>query len=143
MQKLVSHAGSLFLSLYVLTYSIILPFSLTPMVLCFGDDGHIAIEPACSTYACGDPADRFDHLIQKHENLTGQETDCRDVALINVSSTLYLEKTTKLKNISEQRSTHPTAQISKPYSKVRSEFILKNISNKPALKNLQTTILLI
>jgi len=89
----------LFLSGLILAYSTILQFSIPSIVLCFGDDGHIAFEQSDDDYQCVDLGDNKDHLQNKHKNLSHQEDDCRDIPLITVLSNLYLEKDGKVKTV--------------------------------------------
>jgi hypothetical protein len=143
-QNLSHQTGIVILILYIFTYLLILPISLPSLVLCFGEDGHIAIEPSCKTTdQCNELLDRLHHLIKTHENLAPQEEDCRDVALINVSSTLYQEKTVNLKNIYNHIAAIPAVQLFTRISNVPYESNQNTYFFLTSLKSLQTMILLI
>jgi hypothetical protein len=87
------------LSLLILGYSTVLQFSLPSVVLCFGDDGHIAFKQSEDDFQCNDLSDQNDHLADNHINLSHQDDDCDDIPLINLLSTPFLEKDGKSKNV--------------------------------------------
>jgi hypothetical protein len=97
MDKRISRITRLLLSIAVLAYSSLLQFSLPSIVLCFGDDGHIAFEQSGDNFKYDETEDSGDHPIHKHKNLSHQEDDCQDISLMTVLSNLYLKKDGKIK----------------------------------------------
>ncbi len=130
------------LSVVILVYSTILQFSMPSIVLCFGDDGHIAFEQSDDNYQCVDFDDNKDHPLNKHKNLSHQEDDCQDIPLMNVLSALYLEKngkikTLKLANFDVKIKTIKTHLVS--HFDIHKDLTIIHSS----MKSLQATILLI
>jgi hypothetical protein len=130
------------LSLLILTYSTVLQFSIPSIVLCFGDDGHIAFEQSEEDFPCTDLGDHNNHRADNHTDLAHQDDDCEDIPLINLFSTPFLEKNGKSKDIKAT-----TIEI---YSKSINAHTVSNLElNKDStiihssLKSLQSTILLI
>jgi hypothetical protein len=130
------------LSLLLLVYSTVLQFSLPAVVLCFGDDGHIAFEQSELENPCVDTTEHGDYLIGSHENLSHQDEDCNDIPLINLYSIPFIEKESKSKTLK--------LSIVENYSKFTntsfiSQFniVQKSTTNHPILECLQSTILLI
>ena len=130
------------LSVFILAYSTILQFSMPSIVLCFGDDGHIAFEQSDDNYQCVDFGDNKDHPLNKHKNLSHQENDCHDIPLMNVLSALYLEKDGKIKTLKltafdPKINTIKTHLVS--HFDIHKDFTIIHFS----MKSLQATILLI
>ena len=86
------------LSLLILVYSTVLQFSMPSVVLCFGNDGHIAFEQFEDGYPFVDSDEHGDHLPGSHENLSHQDEECNDILLINLFSIPFLEKESISKN---------------------------------------------
>jgi len=130
------------LSLIILVYSTMLQFSVPSVVLCFGNDGHIAFEQAEDWYPCMDLNKQGDNLIGNHESLSHQEEDCNDIPLINLFSIPFIEKECKSKNFE-------ISIVDNYYKMTYSNFIShlnllkESIAIHPTVENLQTTILLI
>lgn len=130
------------LSLLILTYSTVLQFSIPSIVLCFGDDGHIAFEQSEEDFPCTDSGDHDAHLANNHKVLSGQDDDCEDIPLINLFSTPFVEKDGKSKNV---RTT-----LIDIYTKTINDNSVQNLDFKKVTtiihfsrKSLQSTILLI
>ena len=140
--KLINRITILLQSLSILAYSTILQFSIPSIVLCFGDDGHIAFEQSGDNFKCDETEDPSDHPVHKHKNLSHQEDDCQDIPLTTVLSNLYLEKDGKAKTV---KLFQGSAIIKIKNSDFDSRF---NIHQKDSIlhssmKCLHTTILLI
>jgi hypothetical protein len=130
------------LSLLILAYSTVLQFSTSSFVLCFGDDGHIAFEQSDENYQCGDLDDNKDHPLNKHKNLSHQEDDCNDLQLLNILTTLFLEKDGKTK-IAKLTVIDATVDILQVHFLSKSEIHNSYNIIQPSMKSLQATILLI
>ena len=131
----------LFLSTIILVYSTVIQFSIPSFVLCFGDDGHIAFEQTGGDNQC-DHEDERDHPIHKHKNLAHQKDDCQDIPLLNVFSSLYLEKNGKIKlfNLAlESGKTYKSSYYLATRLNLFNDFAFIHSS----MKSLQATILLI
>ncbi len=130
------------LSLLILAYSTVLQFSMPSIVLCFGEDGHIAFEQSDENYQCVDINDNANLPVNKCPELSDQKNDCQDVPLISILSTLYLKKDSKSK-------TAKLAIVDVTVDTIKDYLVSKiEISNKyniihPSMLSLQTTILLI
>jgi len=140
--KIADKISILMLSLLILLYSTILQFSVQSVVLCFGDDGHIAFEQSEVGYPCVDSDEHGNHLIDSHENLSHQDGGCNDVSLINFSSNPYIGKECKLKNfklspVDIRLKTSNSINIS-PFN-----FLINPIIIHPTTESLRNTILLI
>ena len=140
--KRINRITILFLSGLILAYSTILQFSIPSIVLCFGDDGHIAFEQSDDDYQCVDFGDNKDHLQNKHKNLSHQEDDCQDIPLMTVLSTLYLEKDGKIKTV---KVSGGSVKVSTKKSDLVSHVDLDRETTiiHSSMKILQSTILLI
>ena len=130
------------LSLLILAYSTVLQFSLPSVVLCFGDDGHIAIEQFEIDYRCADFTEHKDHFADGCINLSHKNNECEDIPLINLFSIPLVEKLNKTKNfkstaVDNYIKTATTCSISH-FDKYKDSRILLS-----SMKSLQTTILLI
>jgi hypothetical protein len=130
------------LSLVILAYSTVLQFSIPTIVLCFGEDGHIAFEQSELNFSCADSGDHKDHLMDNHNDLSHQDYDCVDIPLIHLLSTPLLEKYGKVKTVK--------ATVVVVYSKIINAYTVSNLDlNKDAtiihssIKSLQAIILLI
>jgi len=95
--KTINFLGVSLLSLLMLVYTTVLQFSIPSVVLCFGDDGHIAFEQSDANFNCVDINEDSNLPVSNTPDLIGQSDDCQDIPLLNVLSTLYLEKDTKIK----------------------------------------------
>ena len=130
------------LSMLILVYSTVLQFSVPAFVLCFGDDGHIAIEQSEHDFQCIGLDGHEDQLIDNHKDLSHQNDDCEDIPLSNLLSTPLLEKDGKSKNvkltvIGTKIKTINTCSVSPFDINIDSTIIHSSI------KSLQTTVLLI
>ncbi len=132
----------LLLSLLILVYSSVLQFSMPSVVLCFGDDGHIAFEQSEYEYLCMDSNEHSDHLASSHEHFSHQDEGCKDIPLINLCSPPFVEKESKLKNF---KLTKFDNHINTIYTNSFPHFniLIDSAANHTALEGLQTTILLI
>jgi len=132
----------LLLSILILAYSIILQFSIPSIVLCFGVDGHIAFEDTGDKFQCVKMEDVNDHPIHKHKNLSHQEDDCQDLALMTVLSTLYLKKDGKIKT---EKLVAASVTLNKKKTDIVPHINLENEDTivNSSMKSLQVTILLI
>lgn len=129
------------LSLIFMAYSTVLQFSTPSIVLCFGDDGHIAFEQSGENYQCIDIVDNT-IPVNTHSDLSGQKDDCRDVPLQSILSSLYLEKDGKPKNVKlEVLGTN--IKTIKAYPLSHLNIIKDSTIIHTSMKNLQSTILLI
>ena len=130
------------LSVLILVYSTVLQFSMPSVVLCFGDDGHIAFEQSDENNQCVDVDDNITLPVNNSTDLSDQKEDCQDVPLINVLSALYLEKNSKIKTVKpavfdvtvDTIKAHLVSKIG-----IRNSYNIIHTSKK----SLQTTILLI
>ncbi len=140
--KITNNIAISLLSLLILAYSTILQFSMPSIVLCFGDDGHIAIEQSDDNYHCTDFGANEDHPLNNHKNFSHQEDACQDLPLIYILTTLFLEKDGKIKTV-KLAVIDITVDILKAHFLSKSE--IRNNYNiiHPSMKSLQTTILLI
>ena len=142
MDKRISRITRLLLSIAVLAYSSLLQFSLPSIVLCFGDDGHIAFEQSGDNFKCDETEDSGDHPIHKHKNLSHQEEDCQDISLMTVLSNLYLEKDGKIKTVKVStvlaRINTKCTDLDSHLNSHQKDSILYS-----SMKSLHTTILLI
>ena len=140
MDKRINCITRLLLSIAVLAYSSLLQFSLPSIVLCFGDDGHIAFEQSGDNFKCDETEDSGDHPIHKHKNLSHQEDDCQDIPLTTVLSNLYLEKDGKVKTV----KLYQDSTLVK-YSDLvsHSDLIIEHTFLYSSMKTLHVTILLI
>ena len=130
------------LNLLILAYSTVLQFSLPSVVLCFGDDGHIAIEQIEIDYRCADFSKHNDHFVDGCINLFHQNNECEDLPLINLFSIPFIEKESKTKNlkstvVDDNIKTITTCSISHFDIYKDCRILLST------MKSLQTTILLI
>jgi len=140
--KTINNIGISLLSLLILTYSTVLQFSIPSVVLCFGDDGHIAFEQSDANHQCIDDVDNFTRLGNKYTDLSNQDDDCRDIPLVNISSALYLEKNGKIKIFKPALVDSKIKAIKAclvPHPEIKNEFMIIQSS----MKSLQSTILLI
>ena len=134
--------ATLLLSALILAYSTIIQFSIPSIVLCFGDDGHIAFEQTGNNFQCDKIGDDGSQPTHKQNNLSHQEDDCQDIPLLNVLSALYLEKDGKTKIFKR-------ALVSVKINKINTHLVAQINTNKEAtiihssMKSLQATILLI
>ena len=74
--KVTNRIALSFLSLLILAYSTIIQFSIPSIVLCFGDDGHIAFEQSGQNFQCVDFEKDDDHSLDGDKNLAQQEDHC-------------------------------------------------------------------
>jgi hypothetical protein len=132
----------MFLSVSILVYSTILQFSVPSIVLCFGNDGHIAFEQTDDNNECAKNGNDEDYPIHKHKNLSHQEDDCQDIPLMTVLSTLYLEKDGKIKTV---KFCPGSAVIKYKNTNLVSHFGIhkENTILYSSMKSLQATVLLI
>ena len=130
------------LSLLLLVYLTVLQFSMPSVVLCFGDDGHIAFEQSEDGYPCTDLNEHGDNPTGRHENLSHQDEGCNDIPLINLFSIPFIQKECKSKNFK-------ISMVDNYFKITYSNFISlltiqkKSITIHPTVESLQTTILLI
>ena len=130
------------LSLLILGYSTVLQFSMPSVVLCFGDDGHIAFEQSEDDSQCADLGDHKDHLADNHNDLSHQNDDCKDIPLINLLSTPYLDKDGKSK-IVKLAVVDTISKTINAYSISHCDINKNSTIIHSSMKSLQATILLI
>ena len=68
--KTIKNIGISLLSLLILTYSTVLQFSMSSVVLCFGDDGHIAFEQSDVNHQCDDIEDDITRPVNNFSELS-------------------------------------------------------------------------
>ena len=130
------------LSMLILAYSTILQFSMPSIVLCFGEDGHIAFEQSDGNHPCGDVDDYFTLPVNNCTDLSGQKDDCQDVSLLNILSALYMQKDGKIKIVKP-------AVVDIKIKTIKTCLVYQSDINKDStiipssMKSLQATILII
>jgi len=94
--KITNYIAMLLLSMLILAYSTALQFSMPSIVLCFGEDGHIAFEQSDENNQCVDVDYNFILPVNSYTDLSDQKDNCQDIPLINILSALYLKKDSKI-----------------------------------------------
>ena len=139
--KTINFLGVSLLSLLMLVYTTVLQFSIPSVVLCFGDDGHIAFEQSDANFNCVDINEDSNLPVSNTPDLIGQSDDCQDIPLLNVLSTLYLEKDTKIKIKLDIIDENVNIINISTFSHFERNHFYTVIH--PSMKSLQATILLI
>jgi len=88
-KKTTSKLPVLLLSMVLLTYSTVLQFSIPAVVLCFGEDGHIAFEQSDDKFRCIDGGEGIDLRAERCNSLSRQDKHCDDIPLISLIITLF------------------------------------------------------
>jgi hypothetical protein len=112
------------------------------IVLCFGDDGHIAFEQSEDDYQCGDLAEQKNQFTTNHRDLSHQNDDCEDIPLINLLSTPFLIKDRNSKNI-KLAAVETNIKTINAFSITHTNITNNSIITPPSSKCLQSIILLI
>ena len=132
----------LLLSMLILAYSTILQFSIPSIILCFGEDGHIAFEQSDGNTHCIAVDNNYTLPVNNCKDLTNQKDDCQDIPLKNILSALYLGKDGKIKTIIytvADTKVHTIKANTNSHFDINNEFFIIHSS----IKSLQTTILII
>ncbi len=139
--KLINYIALLFLSVVLLAYSTVLQFTMPSIVLCFGNDGHIAFEQSDKNFQCIDIEGDDDHATHEHENLAHDEDHCEDIPLSNLFSALFMGDDGKIKHvkISSVNTKNRTLKTDIDLHQYNSTIVVTHA----AMKSLKSSILLI
>jgi hypothetical protein len=129
------------MTFFILTQALFFQVDLPQLVLCFGDDGHIALENSDGV-ACGHPENLLAKAVKKLQSISGRHDDCKDVILDWHFSNADL---TKIKNSIPKVSSH-FAQFFPSENKTNTISFIKKIfliENNTTIDSIHTTVLLI
>jgi hypothetical protein len=129
------------MTFFVLVQALFFQVDLPQLVLCFGDDGHIALENSDGVI-CDHQENVLAKAVKKLQSISGRHDDCKDVVLDWHFSNADL---TKIKNNIPKVSSYFT-QFFPSVNKVNAlSFIQKIfiIENNTTIESIHTTVLLI
>ncbi len=129
------------MTFFILIQALFFQVDLPQLVLCFGDDGHIALENNDGV-ACGHPENMLAKAVKKLQSISEQHDACKDVILDWHFSNADL---TKIKNNIPKVSSY-FVQFFPSINKVNAlSFIQKIflIEKNTTIESIHTTVLLI
>jgi len=115
---------------------------MSSVVLCFGDDGHIAFEQSDVNHECDDIEDNITRGVNNFSELSDLDDTCQDIPLVNNLSVLYLEKDGKIK-IFKPAAVDRKIKTIKACLVAQSEINKESTIIQSSMKSLKVTILLI